>query len=65
MASVFYLAGEDDPGGQAADAQALYDLTADPRELHVYPGTADHGIAILENQADARDRLFDWLAQGL
>jgi dienelactone hydrolase len=65
MSSVFYLAGENDAGGQAADSQTMHDATSDPRSIHVYPGTADHGIALLKNQADADDKLFDWLAQQL
>jgi dienelactone hydrolase len=61
MASVFYLAGENDAGGQAADSQTMHDATADPRAIHIYPGSADHGIALLTGQADADDKLFDWL----
>ena len=65
MRSVFYLAAENDPGGQAADSQTMFDATADPREIHIYPGTADHGIAILDNQTDSRDRVLTWLAANL
>ncbi len=65
MASVFYLAGENDTGGQAADAQTMFDATTPPRDLRIYAGSTDHGIAILDNQADARQRLFEWLATNL
>lgn len=65
MASVFYLAGENDTGGQAADAQTMYDATSPPRDLRIYAGSADHGIAILTNQADARELLYTWLAANL
>ena len=65
MASVFYLAGENDGGGQATDCQTMHDVSGDPRSIHIYAGTADHGIALLQNQADADDKLFDWLSQQL
>jgi len=65
MSSVFYLAGENDAGGQAADAQTMHDATTAPRDVHIYLGSADHGIAILNNQPDARMRLFDWLTANL
>lgn len=64
--SVFYLAGENDSGGvQAADAQTLFDSTTEPRELKVYSATSDHGIAILNNQADSFALIEDWLAATL
>jgi dienelactone hydrolase len=65
MQSVFYVASELDAGGQAADAQAMYDATLDPRDLHVYAGIADHGIAILTNEPDARPALVAWLGATL
>jgi dienelactone hydrolase len=61
MTSVFYLAGELDTGGQAADAQTMFDATTPPSDIQIYPGTADHGIAILNNQPDARGLLVAWL----
>ena len=65
MTSVFYLAGEDDPGGQAADSQTMYDAGSDPRRIEIYPGVADHGIVLLENQASARTFLLEWLEETL
>jgi len=66
MASVFYLASEGDSGGvQAADAQTMYDNTSEPRQIHVYAGVSDHGVAILDNHADARGLVVDWLGTTL
>ncbi len=66
MESVFYFAGENDSGGtQAANAQSMYDLTATPREIKVYAGVSDHGIAILNNQSDSVALIEDWLGETL
>jgi len=65
MTSVFYLAGALDTGGQAADAQTMFDATTPPRDLQIYPATADHGIAILNNHPDARGLLVAWLQANL
>ena len=65
MRSVFYLASELDPGGQAADANALFLDTLEPRAIAIFPGTADHGIAILEDQPGAEDAVRSWLLEQL
>ena len=63
---MFYFAGENDSNGdQARDAQEMFDATAEPRRLQIYSGTADHGIAILRNQSDARELVLEWLAANL
>jgi dienelactone hydrolase len=61
MANVFYLAGELDRGGQAADAQTLFDATAEPRDLHIWPQTDDHGMELLQNHPEATTLLLQWL----
>jgi dienelactone hydrolase len=66
MASVFYLASENDSGGvQAANAQTLYELTTSPREIKIYAGVADHGIAILNNQSESKGLIEAFLASSL
>jgi dienelactone hydrolase len=65
MRSVFYLAGENDPGGQAADSTNMFDATAEPRELKIYEGTAAHGSALLDPQYDVAERVIAWLADTL
>jgi dienelactone hydrolase len=66
MSSVFYLAGENDGGGtQAANAQTMYDLTTTPRDIKIYPGVSDHGIAILDNNADSYGLIEEWLGETL
>jgi dienelactone hydrolase len=66
MSSVFYLASENDSAGtQATDAQTMYDATTDPREIKIYAGTADHGVAILNNQSDSRGLIETWLEDTL
>lgn len=66
MTSVFYLASENDGGGtQATDAQTMHDLTSAPRSIKVYAGTSDHGIAILDNNADSFGLIEDWLGETL
>lgn len=64
MASVLYLASEDDPGGQAADAQTLYEATADPRGIHIWPGSA-HGRDLLASEPEAVGELVGWLDEHL
>jgi dienelactone hydrolase len=65
LSSVYYVASENDGGNQAADAQTLHELTTKPRAITIYPGTADHGIAILKKQSDAQGLLMEWLARTL
>jgi dienelactone hydrolase len=64
MASVFYLASEDDAGGQAADCQTLFDATAEPRKVTIFPG-ADHGKDLLANQPEAWVEVRAWLKDNL
>lgn len=64
MRSVLYVAGALDPGGQAVDSQAMYDETAEPREIFVQPATSDHGMALLQTPEN-RQRLVQWLARTL
>ena len=66
MTSVFFLASDGDSGGtQAANAQTMFDNTAEPRRIHIYEGTSDHGAAILANQNDAAGMILDWLSTSL
>jgi dienelactone hydrolase len=66
MESTLYLAGELDTGGaQALDCQTMHDVTTPPRGIFLYPGSEDHGIAILDNQSDSRGRVLDFLADNL
>jgi dienelactone hydrolase len=66
MNSVFYLAGGNDGGGtQAANAQTMFDLTSEPRQIKVYAGVSDHGIAILDNNADSYQLIETWLGETL
>ncbi len=66
MNSVFYLAGENDSAGtQAANAQTMFDLTSEPRQIKVYPGVSDHGIAILDNNPDSYGLIETWLGETL
>lgn len=66
MASVYYFASENDGGGtQAADAQTMFDVTITPQSIKVYAGVADHGVAILNNQADSFGLIEDWLSNTL
>jgi|GEM_PF-1587016 len=54
-----YVAGEDTPA-DADDAQALYDLTQDPRDLRIVLGTSAHGAAMLTGSTDARQGVVAW-----
>lgn len=65
MRSVLYLAGENDPGNQAIDSQVMFEATAEPRLLIVYPGSARHGIELLLEEPGADAELFDWLGEHL
>jgi dienelactone hydrolase len=65
MTSVFYLASDLDSGNQAVDSQTMHDATTTPRNIKIYTGTADHGIAILRNQSDAPGLLLGWLSANL
>jgi len=65
MTSVFYLASENDPGGQAADSQTMYDGTVEPRKITIVGGSGDHGIDLIDKHPGNRDALFVWLADNL
>ena len=56
LSSVYYLAGEQDIRDQQgadfpAEANALYDITEEPRKLNIIPGTADHGTNLLSRDS--------------
>ena len=46
-------------------ARSLEARTAEPKELHIFPGSADHGFALLDNIAEAQDLFFLWLEENL
>ena len=56
-----YVAGENAPE-DAEDATALYDVTADPRDLRVVLGTEAHGAAMLTGSSDARTGIVNWFS---
>ena len=65
-ASKLFLAGDEDPNGAEASAQALYDESVQPKQLEVLT-TADHGTDLLGgNQGEhARTLLQGWLTRYL
>lgn len=67
LESVFFLAGRNDAGGQAADAEAMHALTTAPRGLHIYEDTSAHGIAFFGDMfgADITARVYTWLDENL
>gem|GEM_PF-2262629 len=65
MKSVFYLAGENDSGGQAQDCQTMFSRTEEPKSIHIYPNTADHGLALFQSQPDLQDKIIMWMSQNL
>ena len=70
--SILFMVGDQDQI-QAGDiilsyadfARSLEALTAEPKELRVFPDSADHGFALLDNIAEAQDLFFLWLEQNL
>ena len=46
-------------------ARNLEALTAEPKELRIFPDSADHGFALLDNIAEAQDLFFLWLEENL
>ena len=46
-------------------ARNLEALTAEPKELRIFPDSADHGFALLDNIAEAQDLFFLWLEKNL
>ena len=65
MKSVYYIAAENDSGGQAQDCQTMYERTEDPRAIHIYSDTADHGRALFESQSDMKNKIIMWMAENL
>lgn len=65
MTSVLYLAAELDGGDQATDSTTMFDATAEPRGLEIFPGIADHGIDLLDGPPAARARVLAWLDETL
>ena len=56
LSSVYYLVGEQDIRDQQgadfpAEANALYDITEEPRKLNIIPGTGDHGTNLLSRDS--------------
>ena len=55
---------------QADFARRLEAQTAEPKDLCVFPGSADHGVVLLDNIAEAQDLFFlqemgfGWAAAG-
>lgn len=64
MSSVSYFAADQDQDA-GTEAQKLYNATTAPRELKIYKGSADHGIAILAKQSDAKGLMISWLGKNL
>ena len=60
LQSVFYLAAENDSGGQAADARTLFGRTSPPADLLV-ARVAAHGIALLRDVPEVEPRILTWL----
>ncbi len=58
---VFYASGELEPGEQAADCQAMYDDTTDPRGLYIAAGSTAHGVQLLIDDPAFATAAIDWL----
>jgi pimeloyl-ACP methyl ester carboxylesterase len=65
MDNAFYLAGENDPGGQATDAQILYDATAEPRQLTIVAESPAHGIDLFNAESALKTEVETWLNDNL
>ncbi|MYB68638.1 MAG: alpha/beta fold hydrolase [Gemmatimonadetes bacterium] len=46
-------------------ARNLEAQTVEPKELRIFPGSADHGFELLDNIAEAQDLFFLWLEEHL
>ncbi len=46
-------------------ARSLEALTAEPKDLRIFPDSADHGFELLDNIAEAHDLFFLWLEEHL
>ena len=70
--SMLFMAGDQDQI-QAGDttlsyedfARSLEAQTAEPKDLRVFPDSADHGFELLDNVAEAQDLFFLWLEENL
>lgn len=70
--SMLFMAGDQDQI-QAGDvilsyadfARSLEAQTAEPKDLRVFPDSADHGFALLDNVAEAQELFFRWLEENL
>ena len=70
--SMLFMAGDQDQI-QAGDvilsyaefARSLEAQTAEPKDVRVFPDSADHGFALLDNVAEAQDLFFLWLEGNL
>ena len=70
--SILFMAGDQDQieaGGiilsYAKFARNLEAQTAEPKDLRVFPGSADRGFELLDNIAEAQDLFFLWLEEHL
>jgi hypothetical protein len=64
LAGAQYVAAvEEEP--QATDAQTLYDMTVDPRDLQHVLQTDDHGVDLLNGSVDAQNGTVGWFADEL
>jgi pimeloyl-ACP methyl ester carboxylesterase len=62
LRSLFFLAAAGDQDGQrAAWARELYDLTQEPRQLHIVEGSATHGVGVFEEAPLVFERVLRWL----
>ena len=70
--SMLFMVGDQDQI-QAGDttlsyaefARSLEEQTAEPKDLRVFPDSADHGFELLDNVAEAQDLFFLWLEENL
>ena len=70
--SMLFMAGDQDQI-QAGDvilsyaefARSLEAQTAEPKDVRVFPDSADHGFVLLDNVAEAQDLFFLWLEENL
>ena len=70
--SILFMAGDQDQIDTgdiilsfAEFARNLEAQTAEPKELRIFPGSADHGFELLDNIAEAQDLFFLWLEENL
>ena len=70
--SMLFMAGDQDQIqvgdvilSYAEFARSLEAQTAEPKDVRVFPDSADHGFALLDNVAEAQDLFFLWLEENL